>query len=77
LLTLPELEETADPLEKRVFENCQRMTFEWLEIWTNNPRLREYLVDQMARKKKTTKNVLKRIAELEDHINTSETFKEG
>lgn len=75
LLILPNLAKTATPLEQRLFDNCQRMAFEWINTWANNPRLRKYLVNQIALKKTSTKDVLKRISELENRINNFERFK--
>jgi len=67
LLTLSRFEAT-EPIGKRVLENCRRISFEWVRIWSENPRLRKYLIEQLARKEKMTENVLMRIREVEDYI---------
>ena len=59
---------TETPLEKRLVENCRRISFWWVRIWAENPHLRKYLVDQMVHEEKTIEDVLKRIVELEDRL---------
>jgi len=64
--------EKENSLQRRIVEQCKRISFEWVRIWSENPRLRKYLMEQLVRKEKMTGDVLRRIREVEDHIKQSD-----
>ena len=65
--------ETDHPLQRRIIEQCRRISFEWARIWSENPRLREYVIEQMIQREKTTLDVLRRIREVQDRIRCDRT----
>jgi hypothetical protein len=70
LLTLRRLE-TVEPMARRIFETSRKTSLDWIKIWADNPRLKKYLVDQLAREDRDTEDLLTRIRDLEHHINVN------
>gem|GEM_PF-6889952 len=68
--------ETAEPMDRRIFEISRETSLDWIRIWADNPRLKKYLVDQLVLKDRDTADFLTRIRDLEHHIDVN-TFSEN
>lgn len=69
--------ETEHPLERRIVEQCRRVSFEWARVWSGKPKLRRYLNEQLIHLEKETCAKLGRIAELKQSFSPPIAGKES